>query len=238
MPMKIKLVNGNIYDTDMVTDYNITMTVPLSNVNVILGVLEEDNMAKIELLDHEDAVCGEYVNKALDHAEVKVNGETCELVLILHDTILPSTTTLGILSGGSTELTREETVKMRAMIEKASALLDDKDASECPSMSASYKYDGSLLKAGSRINWYGKLKRAAVDLWQTKENDPDHAPDLWEDIQYKDGYRYIAEVPSVTEAFDNGERGWWIDGLLYESTIPANVYTPVTYPNGWKLVEA
>lgn len=237
--MKIKLVNGNIYDTDMVTDYNITMTVPLSDVNVILGVLEEDNMAKIELLDHEDAVCGEYVNKALDHAEVKVNGETCELVLILHDTILPSTTTLGILSGGSTELTREETVKMRAMIEKASALLDDKDASECPSMSASYKYDGSLLKAGSRINWYGKLKRAAVDLWQTDGNTPDNAPTLWEDLMYKDGYRIIPEVITAGLAFAYGEIGWWKDGNLYRSIRPdANPHTPEQAPNMWELYVA
>lgn len=137
-------------------------------------------------------------------------------------------------------ISKAEAIRLRGIIETAvatSADVDDKTASTVATLLPSYKNDGSLLRAGTRINWKGEVKKAANDLWQTKENDPDHAPDLWKTIRYKDGYRYIAEVPSVTEAFDNGERGWWTDGLLYESIIPANVYTPVTYPAGWKLVE-
>ena len=136
-------------------------------------------------------------------------------------------------------ITKAEAFRIRKIIETSvstSADVDDKTVSTVPTLLPEYAKDGSLLKAGSRINWKGEVKKAAVDLWQTPENNPDNAPDIWKTIRYKDGYRYIAEVPSVTEAFDNGERGWWTDGLLYESTIPANVYTPVTYSDGWKLV--
>lgn len=230
--MKIKLVNGNTYNADMVTDYNITMTVPLADIPVILGDLSEDNMKKIELLDDTGETCGEYSNKALDHAEVNTKGE---LVLFMYDTVLPSETTLSILSGGATQMTVSETIKMREMIEKASVSLDDRDASVAPMLFGKYKNDGSLLEVGSRINWNGVVKRAAVDLWQTPENNPDKNPDLWEDIQYKDGYRIIPDVITAGLAFAYGEIGWW-KGVLYRSIrSDANPHTPEQAPNMWEL---
>lgn len=98
------------------------------------------------------------------------------------------------------------------------------------------KEDGSLVKAGTRINWNGVLKRAAVDLWDTTENNPDNAPALWEDISYREGYRIIPETITVGLAFELGECGWWND-TLYRSKIAANVYTPAQYPAGWEVVE-
>lgn len=136
-------------------------------------------------------------------------------------------------------ITKAEAIRIRKIIETSvstSPDVDDKTAVTVVTLLPEYKNDGSLLRAGTRINWKGEVKKAAVDLWQTPKNNPDNEPDLWKTLRYKDGYRYIPEIISVTEAFDNGERGWWTDGLLYESTIPANVYTPVTYPDGWKLV--
>lgn len=96
--------------------------------------------------------------------------------------------------------------------------------------------DGELIKAGTRIKWNGVLKRAAADLWDTAENNPDNAPTLWEDIEYKEGYRIIPEVITVGTAFAMNEYGWWGD-VLYKSTIESNVYTPEQYSAGWELVE-
>lgn len=96
--------------------------------------------------------------------------------------------------------------------------------------------DGELIKAGTRIYWKGQLKRAAVDLWDAAESNPDNAPSLWEDINYKEGYRVIPETITVGTAFALGERGWW-NGVLYESLLSANVYTPAVYPAGWKEIE-
>lgn len=96
--------------------------------------------------------------------------------------------------------------------------------------------DGELIKSGTRIKWNGVLKRAAVDLWDTKENNPENAPTLWEDLDYVDGYRVISDVITVGTAFSMNERGWW-KGSLYQSNIANNVYTPEQYPAGWKLVE-
>ena len=121
-------------------------------------------------------------------------------------------------------------------IETLTANLDDATASTVIPLYGGMKYDGALIKVGTRINWMGALKRAAVDLWDTETNDPEHAPNLWEDILYRDGYRIIPEVITVGLAFSNGERGWWGDTLM-ESTADGNVYTPEEYAPNWKEVE-
>lgn len=97
------------------------------------------------------------------------------------------------------------------------------------------KGNGELIKVGTRINFDGKLLRATVDLWDTEENNPLNAPSLWEEIQYKEGYRIIPEVITVGTAFAKDECGWW-EGALYKSLLDANVYTPSAYPSGWQEV--
>ena len=114
--------------------------------------------------------------------------------------------------------------------------LDDATASAVIPLYPSMKYDGSLIPAGTRINWGGVLKRAAVDVWDNPGCNPDNAPDLWEDINYRDGYRIIPDKITVGLAFANGEKGWWGD-MLMESTADANVYTPDEFPDNWKVAE-
>ena len=113
--------------------------------------------------------------------------------------------------------------------------LDDAKASTAPEMFPRMKYDGSLIPNGTRINWNGKLKRSAVDVWDTEQNNPDNAPALWEDISYRDGFRVIPEVITATMAFTEGEYGWWGD-KLYRSKVNGNVYNPEVYPDNWEEV--
>ena len=132
-------------------------------------------------------------------------------------------------------MTREEAMKLRSIVEIAAVSLDDKTASEGATLFPRLKQDGSLVRAGTRINWHGTIKRAAVDLWDTEANNPDNAPTLWEDIAYKQGYRIIPETITAGTAFSKDECGWWGD-VLYKSLIDANVYTPEQYPAGWEVV--
>ena len=133
-------------------------------------------------------------------------------------------------------MNRAEALKLRAIIETAAASLDDKTASTAPTLFPRLRQYGSLIKAGTRINYNGSIKRAAVDLWDTADNSPDNAPTLWEDILYRDGYRIIPDVITAGTAFALDELGWWGD-KLYKSLLSANVYTPEQYPNGWELQE-
>lgn len=136
-------------------------------------------------------------------------------------------------------ISKAEAIRLRGIIETAVATaVDDQTASTTATLFPKYKTDGSLLEAGKRINWNGVVKRAAVDLWQTEENNPDKNPDLWEDLKYKDGYRIIPDVITVGLAFAYGEIGWWKDGNLYRSIRQdANVHTPEEAPNMWELFE-
>lgn len=126
--------------------------------------------------------------------------------------------------------------KLRENIIISSASLDDKTASETPELFGQLDGNGDLVKAGTRVNWNGVLKRAASDLWDTTENNPDNAPTLWEDILYKEGIRLIPETITAGTAFSKGELGWWKD-ILYKSLFDNNVWNPDDYPNSWEVVE-
>ena len=130
----------------------------------------------------------------------------------------------------------ENARKLRKIIEGAMLSVDDKTSSEAIELLPVLNYDGSLIKAGTRINYNGVVKKAAVDLWNTEANNPDNAPTLWEDIQYKDGYRIIPEIITVTTKFAKDEIGWW-DEKLYKSLVNDNVYNPEQYALNWEIIE-
>lgn len=130
-------------------------------------------------------------------------------------------------------MTRLEALHFRSVMEQAATSLDDGTASTAADMFPRLKGKGALVTAGTRINHNGTVKRAAVDLWDTPENSPDNAPNLWEDLAYRNGYRIIPAVITAGTAFAQGEKGWWGDDL-YESLLNNNVWTPDAYPDGWE----
>ena len=142
-------------------------------------------------------------------------------------------TTITTLAGEVVD--KQEAQTIRGFIETAAEGLDDATASQMALLFPGLKDDGSLVKSGTRINWNGVGKRAAVDLWDTETNNPDNAPTLWEDLAYIDGIRIIPDVITVGTAFSKGEQGWW-NGALYESQADNNVWTPDAYPAYWTEV--
>lgn len=133
-------------------------------------------------------------------------------------------------------MTRREADNFIKAIANLRESATDAQASNAVGVYPTLDENSALIKAGTRINWNDQIKRAAVDLYDTVENNPDNAPTLWEDINYKEGYRIIPETITAGTAFAKGECGWWKD-VLYRSLIDANVYTPDTYPAGWEIVE-
>lgn len=138
---------------------------------------------------------------------------------------------------GSDDVTRlQDTQKLRGIIEQAAASLSDQTASEgqAAKLFPGMKLDGSLIKTGTRINWNGTIKKAKVDLWAMESNNPDNAPDIWADINYRNGIRIIPEIITTSLAFSEGELGWWGD-VVYRSKVDANVFTPAQFADNWKL---
>ena len=133
-------------------------------------------------------------------------------------------------------ITKAKALKIRSLAMESAVAMDDISASTVPEMFPKLKGDGSLVSAGTRINWNGQLKKAAADLWDTAENNPDNAPALWESINYVNGYRIIPEVITAALAFSKGERGVW-KGVVYESTQDNNVWNPEQFAAGWQKIQ-
>lgn len=132
---------------------------------------------------------------------------------------------------------RSEALKLRALIEQAVVALPDKEASEGAMLFPRLKGDGSLIKAGTRINWNGVIKRAANALWDTVENDPDHAPDLWNDIEYREGLRVLTGPIPATNPVQVDEICWYKDEKWKNILGVASTYLPDEYPAGWEKVQ-
>ena len=131
-----------------------------------------------------------------------------------------------------------QAMKLRAAMVTASESLDDKTASTAPEMFGKLKQSGALVKAGTRINWNGVVKKANVDLWDTAENAPDNAPDLWSNLAFHDGYRISPTVFTAELAFSEGETGWGEqDGCYYTAQANGTVWTPAEYPSAWTKKE-
>ena len=133
--------------------------------------------------------------------------------------------------------------RLHSVIDAGRKMVDDKTASIAPELFELMTYEDRepeaeipLIEHGTRINWKGTLKRAAVDLWDMEQYNPDNSPNMWEDILYRAGHRIIPDVITVGLAFSNGETGWWGD-VLKRSKADNNVWTPEQYPDYWEDVE-
>lgn len=129
---------------------------------------------------------------------------------------------------------KSEAYRILNALKKCVDSLDDITACNVVFLFKRMQNDNSLISAGTRICHNGVLYKATTDLWDLEQYNPDNSPSLWEIINYKDGYRVIPEVITVTSIFSKGEIGWWND-VLYVSLIDNNAWTPAAYPGGWEL---
>lgn len=93
-----------------------------------------------------------------------------------------------------------------------------------------------IIPAGTRVNWHGVIKRAIVDIEDTVDNTPDNTPILWEDINYRDGYRIIPYEIIIDKPFMKNEFGWF-EGIVYKSKIDNNIYSPLERPEDWEEIQ-
>lgn len=132
-------------------------------------------------------------------------------------------------------MTEKQAKAIRSVLVQGGEGLSDAIISTTPEACQRMQYNGELISNGTRINWNGTVKRAAVDLWDTDENNPDNAPTLWEDLMYRNGIRIIPNPITVGLKFSKNELGWWGD-TLYRSKVDNNVYTPEQYIDNWEVV--
>lgn len=114
--------------------------------------------------------------------------------------------------------------------------IPDKELAVHPDLFPRLKGDGSLINAGQHINQHGVIYRAANALWDTPENAPDKAPDLWDAVVYRDGYRVLLGPIKASNPVQADEICWEEDVLYRNILGVASTYLPSEYPAGWEVV--
>lgn len=125
--------------------------------------------------------------------------------------------------------------KLRPLIEKASASLDDVDALEAVQLFPNWKENGTYT-AGDRVNYSNALYRClqphtAQEMWK-----PDVSPSLWAKVLIPDpGVIPAWEQPDSTNPYMKGDKVTH-NGKTWTSDIDNNVWEPGVY--GWTEVSA
>lgn len=135
-------------------------------------------------------------------------------------------------------MTEQQAIKIREVLVQGGETLSEVEISKVPEACQRMKYDESLISNGTRIYFpdTDKIYKNGSDVWDREEFNPVNAPELWTELNYRDGIRVIPESISYTERFPKDELGWWKDNL-YRSLQNDNVYTPEQYASYWELVE-
>ena len=134
---------------------------------------------------------------------------------------------------------QEQAEAKTALLLTVAEALPDEVAVKHPEIYPELKRDGSAVAADTRIRWGDKVAKAKVTLWDREDQDPDHAPNLWDILTFGgSGYREIPETITTELAFSEGEIGYWPpDGKHYRAVRNGVVHNPEVYPRDWEEVE-
>jgi hypothetical protein len=134
----------------------------------------------------------------------------------------------------------EQAEAIREAMDVAGATLDDEKALECVRLHRHYEV-GKAYTVGEfftyGVNGVGDPKLYKVAQAHTSQADwkPDTTPALYAPIGLDDsGYPVWAQPTGAHDAYNKGDIVNY-NGVLYESLIDGNVYSPDAYPAGWAV---
>lgn len=128
-------------------------------------------------------------------------------------------------------MTRAHALKLRAMIEKLSATMEDVDAVETVELFPIWMADGEYA-AGDRVRYDGVLYKCLQAHTAQADWTPTTAPSLWAEVLAGQDGTAIGEwvQPDSTNPYMRGDRVSY-NGKIYESEVDNNVWEPGVY--GW-----
>ena len=130
----------------------------------------------------------------------------------------------------------ELAMKLRPYIEKAAISLPDKDALEAIQLFPNWK-PTATYEAGDRVRYDGVLYSCLQAHTAQPDWTPIAAPSLWAKVLIPDDSVIPEwEQPDSTNPYMKGDKVKY-NGVVYESTIDNNVWSPESYPAGWKEVQ-
>ena len=129
---------------------------------------------------------------------------------------------------------------LRKTIEKLSTSLGDVEALENMELFPNWDGNGKEYTIGERVRDEGTLYKVLTSHTSQTGWKPSEAPSLFAKVLIPDpDVIPVWEQPDSTNPYMTGDKVHYPDedGPVYESVIDNNVWSPVSYPAGWKLVE-
>ena len=137
---------------------------------------------------------------------------------------------------------KQATLEMRKTLQLFLATLDvDIQAEammEVPSVFPQYSVGKAykvkeVFRYGENTVGDAQLYQVLQDHISAEEWKPDASPSLYKAIGVtEDGYPEWIQPLGASDAYNAGDRVSY-NGVIYESTIDGNVWSPDTYPAGW-----
>jgi len=125
--------------------------------------------------------------------------------------------------------------KLRPYIEKAVINLDDTDALEAVSLFPQWN-DSAEYNVDDRVRFHNVLYKCLQAHIAQPTWTPQNTPSLWAKVLIPDENVIPDwEQPDSTNPYQIGDKVIY-NGKIYECTIPNNIWSPSTYPAGWKEV--
>lgn len=127
--------------------------------------------------------------------------------------------------------------KLRPIIEQAVASLNDDVALEAATLFPAWSGNSVDYPSGVRLRHNGILYKVLTPHTSQPSWSPDAAPSLFAKVLIEDPSIIPEwEQPDSTNAYMAGDKVLF-GGCVYESLIDNNVWSPASYPAGWKKVE-
>ncbi len=129
----------------------------------------------------------------------------------------------------------ERALELRRIISKAMQTTDDTTAVENPLLFDEWK-GGVTYTSGTKVRYNGVLYKVLQTHDSQETWTPTDAPSLFAKMLIPDETSTPEwEQPDSTNPYMKGDKVIY-NGLVYESVIDNNVWSPEAYPAGWKQV--
>ena len=125
--------------------------------------------------------------------------------------------------------------KLRPYIEKAALSLSDEDALEASNLFPNWE-EAFIYSKDDRVRYEGILYKCLQAHTSQAAWTPVAAPSLWAKVLIPDENVIPEwEQPDSTNAYQIGDKVMF-NGVVYESVIANNIWSPAAYPAGWNSI--
>ena len=135
-------------------------------------------------------------------------------------------------------MTREDALKLRELLKKASWYLSDEEALDGVGLFPKYQV-GKAYAADDRFQYEGELYKVIQAHTSQADWLPDQTPALYLHLAKPGEIPVWVQPTGAHDAYQTGDKVHFPtkSDPVYESVIDNNAWSPTAYPAGWKLVE-